>query len=105
MLILPGDRAREAARAEPDRNHEHAVERDLARAVERVSDLRLEAAALADRIFGEAGDEEFGGFNGTLDRARPVLAGQQLAGVQPGSEAGGLQSIAKLLGQRPILGD
>ena len=61
------DRARNLTGIQAHRDDEDLVERNLAGAIERVSDLRLEAAALAHGVGTEAGDEKIGRVDGGLN--------------------------------------
>ena len=79
-MHLFGDAFGNFARLQAHGDQERAVliEREEARAVERVTQLALELAPLGDRARGETRDEGVGVLDGTLNGARPVLAGQQL---------------------------
>src|SRR5262249_30306904 len=72
---------------ETDGDDEDLVERDLACAIQRVTNFRLKAAALSDGIRGKQREEEIRRIDGALDGPRPVLTGDQFANVHPRTEA------------------
>ena len=95
VLNLPPDTGGHRAGVEPHRNQKNVVQRNQARAVERIADLGLKSALLGGGVAREARDHEVGGLDGVLDGARPVLPGQQPAAVEPRVQAACFQSIAK----------
>jgi len=83
---------------EPGWNQEDLVEGEALRTIERIPDFSLKAAFFVDRPGGEAGQEEVRSADGCFDGARPVLAREKLAAVQPGIEAAGLQILKEAVG-------
>ena len=69
---------------EANGDQEDVVQRDSRGAIEGISDLRLKAATLVYGVARIASNEEIAAFNGVLNSAGPVLAGQEFAPVEPG---------------------
>ncbi|SPF41830.1 hypothetical protein SBA4_280005 [Candidatus Sulfopaludibacter sp. SbA4] len=93
LMQLALDGPRQAAGVQAERDDEDLVEGHAPRAVERIADLGLKSAPLVHGILRKAGHKEVRRFDGAFDGARPVLAGQQLSQIHPGSESGGLERI------------
>lgn len=105
VLNLVGDRARNFATLETNRDQENAVQRQTSGAIERVSQFALKLSPFGDGARRETGDETIRVFDGALDGSRPVLSGKQFVLVEPGRASHGAQGLAQAPRARQILVD
>jgi len=105
VLQVLADARGDGAIVEADGDEVDIVERRATGAIEGVAHLALKVAAFADRGGGEAGDEEISCLDGAFDGARPVLAGEEFAAIQPGIEAGIVEAGVERIGGGGVLFD
>jgi hypothetical protein len=86
-----------------DGNQEDFPRRHSRGGIERIAELALEVPTLGGGAAGETADKKVGQFDGTLDGARPILAGKQLGFIHPGLEAGLLHSCKEFASFGAIL--
>jgi hypothetical protein len=91
VLPFALDGAGHAAGIQAHRHQEDFLQRDAARAIERVADFGLKAAAPVHRPRGKARHAEIRCLDGGFQGARPVLARQQFLAIHPGAESGAFE--------------
>ena len=94
ILNLAPDSSRHRAAVQTDGDEKNVIQRNAPRAIQSITDFGLKPAFLGYRMPREARYDKIGGLNGVFDGSRPVLAGQQLAPVDPGIETLGFERVA-----------